>query len=101
MTDKMVEKDERTNFIEKVSYSYGYKFIVYALLLDIMYRSFRFNEAPWDLFAIIIISGFVMTVYQYKQKILGNGWIKAIVITFAIAIISAVLIALIALTKKI
>ena len=48
MFDKMVEKDERTTFIEGVGYSYGYKFLTYGLLLDIMYRSFRLDEAPWE-----------------------------------------------------
>lgn len=94
MTNKTIEKDERTTFVENTSYSYGYKFVAFALLLDIMYRSFRFNEAPWDLFAIIIISGFVMTVFQYKQKIIGKSWIRTIALTFLIAIISAILLAL-------
>jgi len=100
MTDKMVEKDERTTFIETASYSYGYKFLAFGLLLDIMYRSFSLNESPWDLFAIIIISGFAMTVYQCKQKILGNSWIKTVALTIVIAIISAIVLALIILTKK-
>jgi hypothetical protein len=99
MTDKIVEKDERTTFIEMASYSYGYKFLAFGLLLDIMYRSFRFNEAPWDLFALIIISGFAMTIYQYKQKILGKSWIKTVAFTILIAIISALVLTLIALTK--
>lgn len=100
MNNKIVEKDERTAFIENISYSYGYKFLSFALLLDIMYRSLVFNEAPWDLLAIIIISGFVMTVYQYKQKILGMRWMKTIVITSVIAIIVAILVALIVLSKR-
>ncbi len=95
MFKKMVEKDERTTFVENASFSYGYKFLSFALLLDIMFRSFRLNETPWDLFAIIIISGFAMTVYQYKQKILGKGWIKTVVLTIILGIISATVLALI------
>jgi hypothetical protein len=86
MLKKMVEKDERTSFIENVSYSYGYKFIANALLIDVVYRSYKLNEAPWDLLAIVILSGFIMTIYQYKQKILGKMWLK---LTILIAIISA------------
>ena len=78
MTNKMVEKDERTTFIENFSYTIGYKFIAYALLLDVIYRSIKFNEAPWDLLAIVIISGIVTTIYQYKQKILVKNWLKTI-----------------------
>lgn len=78
MTNKMVEKDERTTFIENFSYTIGYKFIAYALLLDVIYRSIKFNEAPWDLLAIVIISGIVTTIYQYKQKILVKNWLRTI-----------------------
>ena len=95
MIKKMVEKDERTAFIENTSFSYGYKFLAFALLLDIMFRSFRLNEAPWDLFTIIIMSGFAMVVYQYKQKILGKIWIRTVGSTIIISIISAIILALI------
>lgn len=100
MNRKMIEKDERTAFIENASFSYGYKFLAFALLFDIMYRSLKFNESPWDLFAVIIISGFVVTAYQYKQKILGKSWSKAVALTIVIAGISAALFVLIALIKR-
>jgi len=98
--DRVSEKDERTTFIENVSYSYGYKFLAYALLLDIMYRSFRFNEAQWDLFALIITSGFVMTIYQWKQNILGKSWSRTIAFTFGIALVVAILLVLASLAAK-
>jgi Fe2+ transport system protein B len=94
MANKMVQKDERTNFTEMASYSYGYKFLAFGLLFDIMYKSFRFNESSWDLFSIIIVSGFVMTLYQYKQKILGTSWIKTVTLTIVIAIIAAIVLTL-------
>jgi hypothetical protein len=98
MTKKMVQKDERTAFVEMASYSYGYKILSFGLLIDIMYRSFRYNEAPWDLFAIIIISSFAMTIYQYKHKILGTSWIKTNASTIVISIICAIVLTLIILT---
>lgn len=94
MTNKKIEKDERTAFIENISYAYGYKFITFALLLDILYRSLRYNETSWDLFVIIILSSFGMTVYQHRQKILGKIWLKVAVLTFAIAIVSAIIVVL-------
>ena len=48
MTNKMVKKDEREVFIENVSYKFGYNFVTFALLLDVVYRGLRFNEAPWE-----------------------------------------------------
>ncbi|GAA0719747.1 hypothetical protein GCM10008905_08180 [Clostridium malenominatum] len=95
MINKMVEKDERSTFIENISYKFGYNFIAFTLLLDVVYRGVRFNEAAWDLLIIVIISGFAMTVYQYKQKILGRTWIKTVALTFAITFIFAFLLALI------
>lgn len=89
--NKIVEKDERATYVENISYSFGYKFITYSLLLDIMYRSFRFDEAPWDLFGIIIISGFIITIYQYNQKILSKMWLKTILLLSVISCIVAVL----------
>jgi hypothetical protein len=87
--DKAFERDERTTYVENKSSGYGYQFIAFALLLDIMYRSWKFHEAPWDLFAIIILSGVVMTGYQYQQKILGRGWIRTIILTVLFAVIAA------------
>lgn len=93
--NKKIEKDERATFVENVSYKFGYHFITYALLLDVIYRGLRFNEAPWDLLAIIIISGLVATVYQYKQKILDKKFIKFFVLTFLSAFAIAYLLAFI------
>jgi hypothetical protein len=92
MANKRIEKDERTAFIENISYGYGYKFISFALLFDIMYRSFRYNETSWDLFAIIILSSSAMTIYQHRQKILGKSWLKTVGLTFIVAIVSAIII---------
>lgn len=89
MTNKMITKDERTNFIENISYKFGYNFIAFTVLLDVVYRGLRFNEAPWDLLAIVIISGLVMTVYQYRKKILGKAWLKTVAITFMVTFIIA------------
>lgn len=93
MTNKMITKDERTTFIENISYKFGYNFIAFTLLLDVVYRGLRFNEAPWDLLAIVIISGLVMTVYQYRKKILGKTWLKTVAITFVVTFIIAFIIA--------
>lgn len=95
MTDKMVTKDERTTFIQNVSYRFGYNFISFALLFDVIYRGLRFNEASWDLLAVVIISGLVMTIYQYKQRILEKAWVKTIILTLVISLVLAFILALI------
>ncbi len=93
--NKITAKDERATFIENISFRYGYNFISFVLLFDVIYRGLRFNEAAWDLLGIIIVSGLVMTLYQYKQKILNKNWIKTVAITFLMAFIAALLIAFI------
>lgn len=95
MISKMVEKDERTTFIENISYKFGYLFITFALLLDVAYRSLKHNQASWDLLAIIIISGVVMSIYQYRQKILGKTLMRTFIYTFAVAFIIAIIMVLI------
>jgi hypothetical protein len=99
MNNKMVETDERTSYIARVSCTYGYNFLAFGLLIDVIYRSLRFGEAPWDLLGLVIASGFVMTAYQFKQKILGRSWVKATVIISAAAAVVAALIVLIGFTK--
>lgn len=95
MTNKTVERDERTTFVENIGYKYGYSFIAFALLLDVAYRSFRLGEASWDLLGIIVLSGLVMAVYKYQQGILGKSWTKIIALAFATAAIAGLLITLI------
>lgn len=89
---KKTDKDERAIFIENVSYKFGYNLIAFVLLFDVMYRGLVFKEAAWDLLGIIIISGLVMTLYQYKQKILDKNWIKIVAISSLISFIVALLI---------
>ena len=45
MSAKKIEKDERTTFIENQSYRFAYIVLNFGILIDIMYRSFRLNEA--------------------------------------------------------
>lgn len=63
MANKMVSKDERTTYIENVSYKFGYNFIAFALLIDIMYRA-TFNR-------------FFSCIFSYKLSsplFYGNMW---------------------------
>lgn len=92
MLFKKIEKDERTTFIENKSSKYGCNILNFGILIDIMYRSIRFNEAAWDLFGLLFLSGFVMTVYQYRQKIFSKNWVRNyLLLIFFTAILGAVL----------
>ncbi len=91
MSAKKIEKDERTTFIENQSYRFAYIVLNFGILIDIMYRSFRLNEAPWDLFGLIFLGGMVTTVYQYRNKIFTKRWIRDILLLIVVsAIVAAV-----------
>ncbi len=96
---KLVERDERTESVENRSYNWGYKVMAYAVLVDVMYRSFRFQEAPWDLFAIVILGGLVVTGYQMKHQILGKVWIRMGVLAAGVALAFAVLAAVVLMRR--
>ncbi|HZW50187.1 MAG TPA: hypothetical protein VFF80_08700 [Bacillota bacterium] len=91
MLAKKVEKDERTTYVENQSYRYGYIALSFGILIDILYRSIQFNEAPWDLFAVIFLGGLITIGHQYRNRILTENWIKAVGLTIVIsAIVSLV-----------
>lgn len=89
---KEINKDERTVYVENASYSLGYKFLTFAILFDIAYRSFKMREASWDLLAIVILSGFVLTIYQAKNKIINKFWMKSAAIVFAVSALVGIMV---------
>ena len=64
---------------------------LFALLIDIMYRSAVFHEQPWDLFALLGLSGGISMVYLARHKVLGQlfGWKVAVVLAL-VALVAAV-----------
>jgi len=86
---KEVQRDERTTIVENASFSLAYKFVGFALLIDVAYRAYTKGDGAWDLLAILIISGFLTTAYQIRNKIVNKGWAS----TFVLAIMVAGLIA--------
>jgi len=88
-----VVRDERTISVEDASYRFAYGFISFALLLDVMYRSFVRREASWELLAIVIVGGMVSSVYQWRRKILTLHSFKLALVIFGFAGIVAALVA--------
>jgi len=99
-TDQDVRIDERTMAVARAANTWGFNFISFALLIDIMYRAAVRKEAAWDLFALLGVSGAISMVYMARHKVLGDlfGWKKVIlavilaaVLAFVVAVISAIL----------
>ena len=93
MTNRAVDRDERTIAVENASYRWGYLFVSFAVLLSVAYRGFALKQASWDLLAIVIVGGFVTTVYQRNQRILTMRWARLTVLGVALAIVIAAVLA--------
>ena len=72
MAIKKNDKDKKTTYIENNGYKYGCYIFNFGLLIDIVYRSTRLSESPWDLYILLFLGGLVTTAYPYKEKILAR-----------------------------
>ena len=99
-THKSVERDERTVAVENASYKWAFNFVTFALLIDVVYRGAVRNEDAWDLMALAIVPSLACTMYQARQKILGQGWVwKVVLIACLAGVISFVIAAILVMTK--
>jgi hypothetical protein len=98
--DQSVMRDERTVAIENASFRWGFNFILFALLIDVMYRAAFRHEAAWDLMGLVIVGSGLSTIYQARQKIWGRGWAwKMTLFAMLGALVSAVIAAILAVWK--
>ena len=89
MFNKKGDKDEREISVEKSSYSLAYNIITYAILVDVIYRSFVLKQTSLDLVGIVVLGGLAATLYQTRYKIATRNTGTPIVV----AIISGIVIA--------
>jgi hypothetical protein len=95
-----VKVDERTAVVLHAANTWGYNFILFALLIDIMYRSMVFHEPAWDLFALLGVSGAISTGYLAWHKVMREVFVKRMLLIMAItALFAFVLAAFLAATK--
>lgn len=90
-----VKTDERTVTVLYAANTWSLNFIIFALLIDMMYRSVVLDETAWDLFALFGVSGVIQSVYLARHKALGQlfGWKVAIilaVLAFVVGIVAAI-----------
>ena len=68
--------DERTKAVVYQGDAYAARFMLFAVLLDVVVRGLDLNDpitsANWDLIFIVIIGGLISTVYQIRNKVLFN-----------------------------
>lgn len=99
-TTSVVQFDERTISVENASYRWAYAIVTYALLLDVAFRGYFRNEAAWDLMAFVVGGGIFCLLYQMRLQTLAHGWVKkAIIVSVATAIVSAIIAAIVVWTR--
>jgi hypothetical protein len=86
-------RDERTVVVEHASYRLAHGFIIFALLLDVIYRSLVRQEASWDLLAIVIVGGVGGILYEWKQTLPGRSF-KLLAVCLVVTGVVAALIAI-------
>lgn len=87
--------DERTKAVAYQGDAYTGRFMLFAVLLDVVLRSFKFENAffssNWDLMLIVIIGGGISTAYQVKNRILFSHPLKkSVLYLIALVTISAI-----------
>jgi len=84
--------DERTKSTVYQSDAYMGRFLLFAILLDVIYRGFKYGDPLYDLLLIVIIGGGISTFYQIKNKIFANNsnFRKGLFFLIALSLISAV-----------
>ena len=65
--------DERTKIVVATGDSWACRFLMFALLLNVVCRGLIFKQASWDLFALVIIGGFISQAYQYRHHVFAKG----------------------------
>jgi hypothetical protein len=96
MKSTEIIKDERTRLIEDASYRIGFNIISFGVLLDIFIRSLLYpQESVWDLFALVVVSGFVATIYQARHKAIPPHFLRSMAILAVVSGVTAVVIVLV------
>ncbi len=87
MSNSPVSRDERTLAVENASYRLAYLVLSFGLLLSVAVRGLVFNQASWDLLALVILGGGVATFHQGTQQILSRRWAA---MAFAAGLVGAI-----------
>lgn len=68
--------DERTKAVVYQGDAYTGRFMLFAVLIDVVLRGLKLNisfiDSNWDLMLIVIMGGIISTAYQIKNKVIFN-----------------------------
>lgn len=95
MKARPIERDERTVAVENESYRWAYLLLSYGLLVIVAVRSYAYDEASWDLLALVVVAGGVASLFQGIRGVLTTRWgIVSAVTVVAAALLAALMVIL-------
>jgi hypothetical protein len=94
MSERLVERDERTLAVENAGYRWSYIGLAMGVLVVVAYRGWLYHQSSWDLLALVVLSGGFNAAYQGRKQVLARGWVVMTVVTFVVAGVVAAGIAL-------
>jgi hypothetical protein len=95
MTATTLERDERTTAIENAGYRWSYMVLSFGVLAIVAIHSFTHWQSSWDLFALVVGSGFVNTAYQRYHQVLFRRWaIRTAIMMICAALVAVLIVAL-------
>jgi hypothetical protein len=90
-----VFSDERTDVVKVTGEAIMGRVLGYGILLDVMYHSYKFNEARWELMGLLVIAGLIGIIYQKKQKTLNRHEYKKMGLVCGIAVLTSIILVLV------
>ena len=91
--------DERTRFVVYQGDAYTGRFMLFAVLIDVVIRGLNLNDpftsSNWDLMLIVIVGGLISSVFQIKNKVIFNRPISRSVIFLVLLIVFSAIVAFI------
>ena len=93
MTPAAVVRDERTIAIENASYRWAYLLLSFGMLASVAWRAFVRDESSWDLLALVVVAGVVVTAYQAAHRVLSRRWAMVTMAAVVVAMLLGVVLA--------
>jgi len=92
-----VKGNERT-FTMLMANTWSLNFLLFAILVDVVFRGMVYHEACWDLFVLVFLSGLINIVYSARHHV----WVfnqKSMLVLVISAVVAAIVAAGLAVTK--
>src|SRR5512140_1556110 len=96
--DRLIPRDERETSVDQAADRLSYLVLSFGLLAIVAYRSLALHEASWDLLSLVILGGFVGTIYRIRRRVVSRRWQLVAIGSMALASAIAAIIGLAART---